>query len=45
MEANLEKLWLPAAPATIAMTLKRMDRDNWIKGKSRKEIDLTNIGR
>lgn len=33
------------APATVAMTLKRMERDNWITGKGRKEIHLTEIGR
>jgi len=33
------------APATVAMTLKRMQRDNWVSGKSRKEIHLTVTGR
>ena len=33
------------APATVTMTLKRMERDHWISGKSRKEIHLTDIGR
>jgi len=33
------------APATVAMTLKRMERDNWITGKGRKEIHLTKTGR
>jgi len=33
------------APATVAMTLKRMQRDNWITGKGRKQIRLTKTGR
>ncbi len=33
------------APATVAMTLKRMERDNWITGKGRKGIHLTETGR
>ena len=33
------------APATVTMTLKRMERDRWITGKSRKEIQLTDTGR
>jgi len=33
------------APATVAMTLKRMERDKWITGKGRKEIHLTETGR
>lgn len=33
------------APATVAMTLKRMQRDNWITGKGRKSIHLTETGR
>lgn len=33
------------APATVTMTLKRMERDQWISGKSRKEIHLTATGR
>jgi DtxR family Mn-dependent transcriptional regulator len=34
------------APATVAMTLKRMERDNWISGKERrKDIHLTETGR
>lgn len=33
------------APATVTMTLKRMERDHWISGKSRKEIHLTDTGR
>lgn len=32
-------------PATVAMTLKRMKRDNWIVRKGRKEIHLTKTGR
>ena len=32
-------------PATVAMTLKRMERDKWITGKRRKEIHLTETGR
>jgi DtxR family Mn-dependent transcriptional regulator len=32
-------------PATVAMTLKRMERDHWISGKSRKMIQLTESGR
>ncbi len=37
---------LDVAPATVAMTLKRMERDNWISGKGRrKDIHLTDIGR
>ncbi len=33
------------APATVTMTMKRMQRDKWISGKSRKEIHLTDSGR
>jgi DtxR family Mn-dependent transcriptional regulator len=37
---------LDVAPATVAMTLKRMERDNWISGKERrKDIHLTETGR
>jgi DtxR family transcriptional regulator, Mn-dependent transcriptional regulator len=36
---------LNVTPATVAMTLKRMERDNWIVGKGRKGIHLTEIGR
>ncbi len=36
---------LNVAPATVAMTLKRMERDNWITGTGRKAIHLTEIGR
>jgi DtxR family Mn-dependent transcriptional regulator len=33
------------APATVAMTLKRMERDNWITGTGRKAVRLTETGR
>jgi len=37
---------LDVAPATVAMTLKRMERDNWISGKGRRKgIHLTETGR
>jgi DtxR family Mn-dependent transcriptional regulator len=37
---------LNVTPATVAMTLKRMERDNWISGKGRhKGIHLTETGR
>lgn len=37
---------LDVAPATVAMTLKRMERDNWISGQGRrKDIHLTETGR
>jgi DtxR family Mn-dependent transcriptional regulator len=36
---------LNVTPATVAMTLKRMARDNWITGKGRKGIHLTDTGR
>lgn len=36
---------LNVSPATVAMTLKRMERDNWIIGKGRKGINLTETGR
>ncbi len=36
---------LAVAPATVAMTLKRMERDNWIIGTGRKAIHLTETGR
>jgi len=32
-------------PATVAMTLKRMERDNWITGTGRKAVRLTETGR
>lgn len=32
-------------PATVAMTLKRMERDNWISGTGRRSIHLTETGR
>jgi DtxR family Mn-dependent transcriptional regulator len=36
---------LGVAPATVAMTFKRMERDNWITGKGRKAVHLTQTGR
>ena len=33
------------APATVTMTLRRMERDQWITGQSRREIHLTEAGR
>jgi len=36
---------LDVAPATVAMTLKRMERDTWITGTGRKAIHLTDTGR
>ena len=36
---------LNVTPATVAMTLKRMERDNWITGKGRKSLHLTETGR
>jgi len=36
---------LNVSPATVAMTFKRMERDNWITGKGRKSIHLTETGR
>ncbi len=36
---------LNVSPATVAMTFKRMERDNWITGKGRKGIHLTVTGR
>jgi len=43
--ARLAEL-LGVSPATVAMTLKRMERDHWITGKSRKQsIHLTDLGR
>jgi DtxR family transcriptional regulator, Mn-dependent transcriptional regulator len=36
---------MDVTPATVAMTLKRMERDAWIKGKGRKKIHLTDTGR
>ena len=35
---------MEVAPATVTMTLKRMERDRWIAGKARKEIHLTEEG-
>ena len=42
--ARLAEL-MDVSPATVAMTLKRMERDDWITGKGRKKIHLTDIGR
>ena len=42
--ARLAEL-MDVSPATVAMTLKRMERDDWITGKGRKKIHLTGIGR
>ncbi|OGO33271.1 MAG: hypothetical protein A2Z16_17675 [Chloroflexi bacterium RBG_16_54_18] len=36
---------LGVAPATVAMTFRRMERDNWITGKGRKSVHLTATGR
>lgn len=36
---------LDVAPATVAMTLKRMQRDSWITGTGRKAVHLTETGR
>lgn len=36
---------LNVSPATVAMTLKRMERDNWITGTGRKAVQLTETGR
>ncbi len=37
---------LQVTPATVAMTLKRMQRDNWIAGRGRQEgVHLTATGR
>lgn len=36
---------LGVTPATVAMTFKRMERDNWITGKGRKSVRLTETGR
>ncbi|MBI4926981.1 MAG: metal-dependent transcriptional regulator [Anaerolineae bacterium] len=36
---------LSVSPATVAMTLRRMERDNWITGRGRKSIHLTETGR
>ena len=36
---------LKVTPATVAMTLKRMERDNWITGKGRQGISLTETGK
>lgn len=42
--ARLAEL-MGVAPATVTMTLRRMGRDKWITGQSRREIHLTKIGR
>ena len=36
---------LNVTPATVAMTLRRMERDAWITGRGRKGIHLTDTGR
>lgn len=36
---------LTVAPATVTMTLKRMERDNWITARGRKGVLLTETGR
>lgn len=36
---------LNVSPATVAIKLKRMERDNWIIGKGHKVIHLTETGR
>jgi DtxR family Mn-dependent transcriptional regulator len=36
---------LNVAPATVAMTFKRMERDKWISGKGRGGVHLTETGR
>jgi len=42
--ARLAEL-LNVAPATVTMTLKRMERDNWIHGTGRTGLSLTETGR
>jgi len=42
--ARLAEL-MGVAPATVTMTLRRMGRDKWITGQSRREIHLTETGR
>jgi len=42
--ARLAEL-MGVAPATVTMTLRRMERDKWISGQSRREIHLTKTGR
>lgn len=42
--ARLAEL-LNVAPATVTMTLKRMERDNWIHGTGRSGLSLTDTGR
>ncbi|MCX6065840.1 MAG: metal-dependent transcriptional regulator [Chloroflexi bacterium] len=41
--ARLAEL-MNVAPATVAMTFKRMERDNWISGKGRGGVHLTETG-
>ena len=36
---------MKVSPATVAATLKRMKRDDWIVGKGRKALHLTDTGR
>lgn len=36
---------LNVAPATVAMTFKRMERDQWLTGKGRHGVHLTETGR
>lgn len=36
---------LAVAPATVATTFKRMERDNWITRTGRKAVHLTDVGR
>lgn len=42
--ARLAEL-LNVTPATVTMTLKRMERDAWIRGKGRSGLSLTETGR
>lgn len=42
--ARLAEL-LNVAPATVTMTLKRMERDAWIRGSGRSGLSLTETGR
>lgn len=42
--ARLAEL-INVTPTTVAMTLKRMERDGWITTKGRKRINLTDTGR
>ena len=52
MERDLGKIvaarlaeMMGVAPATVTMTLRRMERDKWISGHRRREIHLTELGR